>query len=156
MFVPPTVPFSGVPEGPIKFESAYPTLPSTALLTIAAFEHTAIGDNLILSTASGSSELAGKYVLKTVAGIELTVGKVVGFAGDYYTVPGNNAITGNYEKPTPSFEKMKENAKAAADTLAQNAKGYLKAIDALFQKEETALETAFRQGIAEAVAVRLL
>lgn len=123
------------------------------LISRAALEHASIGDSLTVTAATGAVGDAAKYVLKTVAGVELTIGQVIGLAGDYYTGPGNHAITGDYGKPTPSFEEVKRNAKAAADTLSGNAGGYLKAINGLFLKEEEAIKKALEEGEAVSVAV---
>ncbi|KAA8913588.1 hypothetical protein FN846DRAFT_928798 [Sphaerosporella brunnea] len=130
--------FAGIPDGaPIKFET---------------WEHITIGDALLLTTAAGEKVVAWQKVLKTVDGVELTLGKVLGFAGDYYTVPGNHAITGDYGKPTPSFETQIENARKAINALRGNYGGYIKPLEKLFVKEQNAVEMAIREGGSAAVA----
>jgi hypothetical protein len=150
--------FVGIPDGPsgspIKFESAYSYPPALSRLTqVTAWEHVSIGDNLFLTISSGKKVVAGTHVLKVVDGVSLTVGKVVGFAGDYYTVPGNHAITGDYKKPMPSFEAQKENAKKAVYSFMGNRGRYMKALEKLYLQERKALKKALDEGEAAAVAV---
>ncbi|WP_440107738.1 hypothetical protein [Acidovorax sp. BL-A-41-H1] len=122
----PTIPFASfVRTGPsVLFES---------------FEHLLIGDRILLHTADGDVRRGADYLLALPNGLQLTYGRVVALAGDFFGIPGE-AIADDPHAPERflrAFGQMAEDA----DGVSQ-----VQAINVVMQDEITALVQAIERG----------
>lgn len=127
---------SAHPRPASRFVSFARTRPS---ILFESFEHLFIGNQIKLQTADGTERRGADYPLALPNGLQLTYGRVVALAGDFFGIPGE-AIA---DDPSAPDRFLRAFGQMATDP---GGVSQVQAINAVMQDEITALQQAIERG----------